>query len=590
MTEPDQDSALPPDPRRPLPADALGASAPELDWGQVFAAAPAPLLLLTPDLVVVHASDEWLAATGATPQRAVGRPLSEVLPLTDDAADLRACLVRAGRTGWPTAAGAVRADVLQADGTLSEREWDVRVVPVADERGAVALLVVRIDDVPAGPRASVGTRELEQANTELRALGERQQRTADALAGLATTVSALAGAETRADLLRQLFGQGRAALRADLLAVALLESGGTQLAVVDTRGPADREPRRMPLRSPVPMAVAAAGNAVFETGGRPGARPAPFPGLRTWAALPLRAGRRPLGSVLVGWDTIQDFRGDDVRVLEAFAVQCSQAVARVARLEAERRRAHATRGLAETLQRSLLSEPPRRPQLEIAVRYRPAAREAQVGGDWYDAFVTAPGETTLVVGDVTGHDWTAAAVAGQLRSMLRGIAVALEGEELDVVLGSLDRAVRDTGMATLATAVVARVVEPPAGTPAGPGQLRWSNAGHPPPLLVEPDGTARLLDRPSDLLLGVDPDAPRHQHAVDLRPGATLVLYTDGLVEHRDATLDDGLDHLLAAAADLAARPLDEVCDEIIARLHPELTDDIALLALRITGGTVPKR
>jgi serine phosphatase RsbU (regulator of sigma subunit) len=402
------------------------------------------------------------------------------------------------------------------------------------------------------------------------------------LAGLATTVSALAGAETRADLLRELFGHGRAALRADLLAVALLEAGGTQLAVVDTRGPADREPRRMPLRSPVPMAVAAGGRAVFETGVRAGTPAAPFPGLRSWAALPLRAARRPLGSVLVGWNTVQDLPEDDVRVLEAFAAQCSQAVARVARLEAERRRAHATRGLAETLQRSLLSEPPRRPQLEIAVRYRPAAREAEVGGDWYDAFVTAPGETTLVVGDVTGHDWTAAAVAGQLRSMLRGIAFALEGRPLGAVLASLDRAVRDTGMATLATAVLARVVEAPAGCPARPGQLRWSNAGHPPPLLVEPTGGAHLLDRPSDLLLGVAPDVARHDHVVDLCPGATVLLYTDGLVERRDATLDDGLSRLLAAAGDLAARPVDELCDEIIARLHPELTDDIALLALRV--------
>src|SRR5918993_367825 len=87
MTEPDEDSALPPRPRRPLPAGVRGGAAPEPDWGGVFAAAPAPLLLLTPDLVVLHASDEWLAATGTTPQRALGRPLSDVLPLTDDAAD-----------------------------------------------------------------------------------------------------------------------------------------------------------------------------------------------------------------------------------------------------------------------------------------------------------------------------------------------------------------------------------------------------------------------------------------------------------------------------------------------------------------------
>jgi DNA ligase-1 len=99
-----------------------------------------------------------------------------------------------------------------------------------------------------------------------------------------------------------------------------------------------------------------------------------------------------------------------------------------------------------------------------------------------------------------------------------------------------------------------------------------------------------LLDRASDLLLGVDSGAPRRQHEVELRPGATVVLFTDGLVEHRDATLDDGLDHLLAAGADLAGRPVDELCDELIARLRPDLVDDIALLALRVRGQRVAAR
>jgi serine phosphatase RsbU (regulator of sigma subunit) len=163
--------------------------------------------------------------------------------------------------------------------------------------------------------------------------------------------------------------------------------------------------------------------------------------------------------------------------------------------------------------------------------------------------------------------------------MLRGIAFALGDAPLGTVLGALDRAVRDTGMATLATAVAARVVEPRNGSP---GELRWCNAGHPPPLLVEPDGSARLLDPPSELLLGVAPDVERHDHAVALRPGATVLLYTDGLVERRHATLDDGLRLLVGAAAHLATRPVDELCDAVIARLDPELTDDIALLALRV--------
>jgi serine phosphatase RsbU (regulator of sigma subunit) len=518
----------------------------EPDHARAFEAAPVPLLLLTPDLVVLDANREWRAAAAPTVEQ------------------LRACLVRARDGRRPDVVRAQRCDVTLPDGTRAARWWDLRTVPVLDEDGDVVLLVHRAEDVTS------------------------ERRTADSLTGLATTVSALAGAEDRADLLRQLFRHGRPALGADLLAVALLEPGGTHLAVVDTRSPSEGPPGRVTVSSPAPMAAAAAGRPVLQpgTGGdRPAADP-PFPGLRAWAALPLRTGRRPLGSLLVGWATPRDLAGDDVRVLEAFAAQCAQAVARVARIEAERRRGSATRGLAETLQRSLLADPPRRPQFEIAVRYRPAAREAQVGGDWYDAFLSGIGETTLAVGDVSGHDWTAAAVAGQLRSMLRGAVSALPGQDLGRVLAALDRALRDTGAGTLATALVARVEEPAAPAAHAAWTLRWSNAGHPPPLLVQPEGTSSLLDRPVNLLLGVDAAARRQEHTTDLRPGATVLLYTDGLVERRDATLDDGLARLLSAAAQLAARPLDVLCDEVIARLDPEFTDDIALLALRVRDRT----
>jgi serine phosphatase RsbU (regulator of sigma subunit) len=229
-----------------------------------------------------------------------------------------------------------------------------------------------------------------------------------------------------------------------------------------------------------------------------------------------------------------------------------------------------------------LTSPPELEHLDIAVRYRPAAREVQIGGDWYDAFLSPDGDTTLVVGDVTGHDWTAAAVAGQLRSMLRGIASALDHRDPDQVLSALDRALSETGIATLATALVARVEAPPVPTPECVRVLRWSNAGHPPPLLLEPDGAARLLERPANVLLGVAPDTPRQHHSVALRAGATVVLYTDGLVERRDATLDEGLDRLLAVAPDLVALPLSDLCDEILDRMAPDLTDDIALLAVRV--------
>jgi serine phosphatase RsbU (regulator of sigma subunit) len=247
----------------------------------------------------------------------------------------------------------------------------------------------------------------------------------------------------------------------------------------------------------------------------------------------------------------------------------------------ERRRAQVTGGLAETLQRSLLTEPPQPAGLDIAVRYRPAAQEAQVGGDWYDAFLSPGGPVTLVVGDVTGHDWTSAAIAGQLRNMLRGIAFAFDIRAPELLLTALDRALAATGVPTLASAVVARIERTPTAA-TGARLFRWSNAGHPPPLLVRSDGGTDLLDRPRNLLLGVAADRPRHQHAVELGPGDIVVLYTDGLVERRDATFDDGIDLLRSAALELACRPVGDLCDELLLRLDPEPTDDIALLVLRV--------
>jgi serine phosphatase RsbU (regulator of sigma subunit) len=592
----------------------VSSELPDPDYRQVFHLTPAPLVLLTPDLTVVDVNRARLESTATTREASVGRSLFDVLPADPEhphpegPAGLRQSLERARDTRRPDTVLLQRYDIRMPDGSYVERFWSYRTVPILDASDDVVLLLHRADDITdyvryrddGGSDAGGGqewaervhqteadlfsrTQELEQANAELLALSERERHTAQSLAGLATTVSALSAAESRTELLRQMFRHGRRALQADVLAVALLEPGGGHLAVVDTRDEKGSEPiRRLSVHSPAPMAAAAAGRPVFQEDAAHSGADAPLEGLEAWAALPLRIGGRPLGSLTVGWERRHVFEDNDVRVLEAFAAQCSQAVNRVARRETERRQARATRSLVESLQRSFLTDPPQPEHLEIAVRYRPAAREVQIGGDWYDAFLSPGGDTTLVVGDVTGHDWTAAAVAGQLRNMLRGIASALDCRHPEQVLGALDRALGETGIATLATAVVARVEEPPAGAPDPSRVLRWSNAGHLPPLLIAPDGTASLLERPANLLLGVNPDAPRQRHSIALQPGATVVLYTDGLVERRDATLDDGLARLLATAPGLAGRPVDELCDAILGRMDPDLTDDIALLALRV--------
>jgi serine phosphatase RsbU (regulator of sigma subunit) len=267
-------------------------------------------------------------------------------------------------------------------------------------------------------------------------------------------------------------------------------------------------------------------------------------------------------------------------VVVAFAAQAAQALDRLRTRVAERTALTALAGTVEALQRSLLSEPPEPDHLEVSVRYLPAARQAQVGGDWYDSFLLSDGRTVLVIGDVTGHDSHAAAAMAQVRNVLRGVAHHSGGTPAEVLTG-LDAAMRDLGIGTLATAVLATVEQTAADAERGTRVLRWSNAGHPPPLLVRPSGDVEVLERPADLLLGVDPDRSRHDHAYELAPGSTVLLYTDGLIERRGVPLDDGVRWLGELLRELRHLPLEELCDRVLGELAGRVDDDVALLAIR---------
>ncbi|MGY1399230.1 SpoIIE family protein phosphatase [Streptomyces sp. SS10] len=238
-----------------------------------------------------------------------------------------------------------------------------------------------------------------------------------------------------------------------------------------------------------------------------------------------------------------------------------------------------TRQVALALQHSLLTEPPDVPGLDIAVRYRPSSSAAEVGGDWYDSFVLRDGATVLTVGDVAGHDLPAAVTMSQLRNMLRGLALDRE-EPTGEILRRLDTSIQTLYLECTATCVLARIERPAPGRL----QLHYSAAGHPPPLLVEAEGTAHFLDEGRSPMLGLLPD-PRHGTAVHpLPPGSTLLLYTDGLVERRNEDLTDGLDRLRRHASAAARRPLAPFCDELLAgMLTADNDDDTALVALRLS-------
>jgi PAS domain S-box-containing protein len=298
---------------------------------------------------------------------------------------------------------------------------------------------------------------------------------------------------------------------------------------------------------------------------------------RTALTLPLSARGRTLGALSV-------YRSADRPQVDADDVAAAQEVASRMALAVDNARLYEQeRNLAEGLQRSLLTEPPAPDSAQIVVRYLPAVEVAQVGGDWYDAFLQPGGSAVLVIGDVVGHDTAAAAAMGQLRGMLRGIAHRPDVGPAQV-LTDLDVAIQGLGMRTMATAAVARVEQTSQERAAGLTTLRWSNAGHPPPLLLHADGRVEELagQRP-ELMLGVDPATRRSEHTVTFRRGATVLLYTDGLVEGRDLPLDDGIARLRGALGELGSLPLERFCDAVIERLRPEgLQDDIALVAIRL--------
>ena len=244
-------------------------------------------------------------------------------------------------------------------------------------------------------------------------------------------------------------------------------------------------------------------------------------------------------------------------------------------------RAAEQRALSDRLQRALLTPPPEPDHLQLAVRYRPAAHEAQVGGDWYDAFLQPDGATMLVIGDVVGHDSDAAAAMGQLRGLLRALAYDND-EPLSGTLSRTEHAARGLAVSTMATVVLARVERHPDVPVASTRVLRWSNAGHLPPVLLAPDGSTTLLETRPELMLGIDPDAPRTDHTAELGDGHTLLLVTDGLVERRDADLDQGLAMVREVLRDLGETSLEELCDTLLDRMLPvDGADDVAIVAVR---------
>jgi sigma-B regulation protein RsbU (phosphoserine phosphatase) len=285
-------------------------------------------------------------------------------------------------------------------------------------------------------------------------------------------------------------------------------------------------------------------------------------GLRSLLGVPLIAGGTLLGVLHVGTLSPRRFTPDETELLQVAADRAAMAVQSLL--------SRAERDGAMELQRSLLpSELPVLPGLELAARFRPG--KASVGGDWYDVFTLPSGELGIVLGDVAGHGLPAAVVVGRMRSALR--AYALETTEPAEVLRKLDRKIQHFEPEATATIIYA-VSDPSLDS------VRVSSAGHWPPVLAQPDGPARLLEMPTDVLIGSGEDVPRTTTTLKLSPGALLCLYTDGLVERRDSSIYDGIARLCDACY---AGPPEAVSAAVMAALigREVAEDDVALLVMR---------
>ena len=290
-------------------------------------------------------------------------------------------------------------------------------------------------------------------------------------------------------------------------------------------------------------------------------------GIRSLLGVPLLVEGRVIGVLHAGTLTPRDFTDADADLLQVAADRAALAI--------DHAQAFEQRRLAAALQGALLpQELMRIPGIEFAARYLPAAQGASLGGDWYDVFPLGGGRIGLAVGDVVGHGVAAASLMTQLRTALR--AYAFEGHGPAEVIDRVNGLLAYIQPETMTTAIYL-VLDPEAET------LSIVNAGHPPPLVIDPDGSASYLEVPSGVPLGVSRGSVYLARDHPLPTGATLVLYTDGVVEVRGESIDLGLERLRALAARRHGSLellVETVIDELVADGRP--ADDVAVLAARV--------
>ncbi|MFG2424852.1 SpoIIE family protein phosphatase [Streptomyces sp. NPDC048448] len=528
--------------------------------------------------LIVSANDAAKSVLGHSFEELVGQDLPDLLHRDSHryaTPRTRSPLRNAIRTG--TTEHGESAWFARGDGTLVQMSWLVAPYSCGSDRAGALVLLYE----PNRGVSDEGVNEVPAPLTEL-----------DRLALLAETTTQLTSTLDVEEALRRLAALAVPRL-ADWAVIDLLTEqdevrralvteyrDGTLVEREDLQGPMPPVPEESPMplsRALRGAASSLAGPATYQ--GPPDSgiaveqgRLFTETGMHSAAIAPIRGLRDVLGALTLGRSRHpRAFTGADLPLLEDITRRAGLALDN-ARLYQRQRK------VAETMQRHLLPQLPTVPGVDMTARYVPAAHASSVGGDWYDAFALTDSSHALVIGDVVGHDLDAAAGMAQVRNMLRAFTWSQPEAMPSTVVTQLDNAVKHVAEVPMATMILATLS-------LGDDelwQLCWTNAGHPPPLLVSYDGRARYLTDAHGILLGTGVTRPRPDVFTVLPPRTTVLLYTDGLVESPHHSIDQGLERLRRHAASLAHRPLDAFCDLLLEQARPgDNDDDVAMLALR---------
>ena len=495
---------------------------------------------------------------------AVGRPFHELgIPPAAHARFIqrRRDLLKAASEGG-TRHLEMRVTINRPDGTTLRGETMIWVV----ERDGEPMFNARLTDI--GERLAQERRREQLVRSEAARLeAERAALTIGRLQAVADT------ALTQRDLQAlgpEILARTREVLDAEAAALLLIEDDGSLSLLRSDPVAAGDRPKRVAADAGIAGRVLATERPVLVHD--PPASDLADPSIldaeiSSMLGMPLIAHENVIGVIEVGVRAPRRLGPEDVDLLRLTADRVALAIEHV---RAYGREHH----IAETLQRSLLPKSlPALPGVALAGRYLPAASEAEVGGDWYDAIGLTGGRVLLVMGDVSGKGLAAASTVGALRSAIR--AYALEGHGPAQIAERLNTFVlAEPAREHMATLVLA-VFDPV------DAQLTYVNAGHPPPLALSADATPRYLEGARSVPLGVLPFPNYGEQTVTLEPGGALVLYTDGLVERRAENIEVGLDRLAAAAADGELEP-EALCERLLRVALPTgaTSDDVGLLTL----------